>query len=133
MSSIRGANAYAKVGVESGILSASPHQRIVMLFDSYQASIRVARLHMQAGNIAEKGNAITKAINIVSKGLRASLDHEQGGEIAVQLDALYDYVVRLLLRANLNNDETALTTAADLLSNVAAAWSAIGSPIEQER
>lgn len=133
MSSIRDANAYAKVGVESGILAASPHQRIVMLFDSYQTSIRLARLHLQAGNIAEKGKAITKAINIVSQGLRASLDLEQGGDIAVQLDQLYDYIVRVLLRANLNNDETALTTAADLLNNVAAAWLAIGSQIEEER
>ncbi|ALQ01325.1 Flagellar biosynthesis protein FliS [Pseudomonas brassicacearum] len=104
-----------------------------MLFDSYQASIRLARLHLQAGNIAEKGNAITKAINIVNQGLRASLDLEQGGDIAMQLDQLYDYVVRVLLRANLNNDETALTTAADLLNNVAVAWLAIGSQIEEER
>lgn len=133
MSSIRDANAYAKVGVESGILAASPHQRIVMLFDSYQASIRIARLHMQAGNISEKGKAITKAINIVTRGLRASLNLEQGGDIAAQLDQLYDYVVRILLRANLNNDETALTTAADLLGNVAAAWLAIGSNLEEDR
>ncbi|MBH8610364.1 MULTISPECIES: flagellar export chaperone FliS [Pseudomonas] len=133
MSSIRDANAYARVGVESGIWAASPHQRIVMLFDSYQASIRIARLHLQTGNIAEKGKAITKAINIVSKGLRASLDLERGGDVAVQLDQLYDYVVRVLLRANLNNDETALTTAADLLEPVAAAWLAIGSHIEEER
>lgn len=133
MNAYRDANAYAKVGVESGILAASPHQRIVMLFDSYQASIRIARLHMQAGHIAEKGKAITKAINIVSQGLRASLDLEQGGDIAVQLDQLYDYVVRVLLRANLNNDDTALTTAAALLENVAAAWLAIGSHTEEER
>ncbi|WVV49046.1 flagellar export chaperone FliS [Pseudomonas sp. NA13] len=104
-----------------------------MLFDSYQTSIRIARLHLQAGHIAEKGIAITKAINIVSQGLRASLDLEQGGDIAVQLDQLYDYVIRVLLRANLENDETALTTAADLLNNVAAAWLAIGSQIEEER
>ncbi|MBF6031344.1 flagellar export chaperone FliS [Pseudomonas sp. P115] len=133
MNAYRDANAYAKVGVESGILAASPHQRIVMLFDSYQASIRIARLHLQAGRIAEKGQAITKAINIVSRGLRAALDLEQGGEIAVQLDQLYDYVVRLLLRANLDNDDTALTTAAALLENIAAAWLAIGSHTEEER
>jgi flagellar protein FliS len=133
MSSFRDANAYARVGVESGILSASPHQRIVMLFDGYQTSIRLARLHLQAGNIAEKGHAITKAINIVSQGLRASLDHEQGGEIAEQLDQLYDYIVRLLLRANLSNDEAALITAAELLENIAAAWSTIGSHIKEER
>jgi flagellar protein FliS len=133
MSSLRDANAYARIGVESGILSASPHQRIVMLFDGYQTSIRVARLHLKAGNIAEKGKAITKAINIVSQGLRASLDHEQGGEIAEQLDQLYDYTVRLLLRANLNNDEAALITAGELLENIATAWSTIGLQIKEKR
>ena len=131
MNAYRDANAYAKVGVESGILAASPHQHIVMLFDGYQATLRIARLHLQAGNIAAKGQAITKAINLVSQGLRGSLNLEQGGEIAAQLDQLYDYVVRLLLRANLNNDDAALNTAAELLENVAAAWRAIGTQTEE--
>jgi flagellar secretion chaperone FliS len=59
------------------------------------------------------------------------LNLEQGGEIAAQLDQLYDYVVRLLLRANLNNDDAALNTAAELLENVAAAWRAIGTQTEE--
>ncbi|AVD88291.1 flagellar export chaperone FliS [Pseudomonas sp. SWI44] len=124
------ASAYARVALESGILAASPHQRITMLFDHYQASLRLARLHMQAGNIPEKGKAITRAINIVSRGLRASLNLEQGGDIARQLDDLYDFVVRLLLRANLENNEESLTAAAELLGNIASAWNAIGPQTE---
>jgi flagellar protein FliS len=131
MSSMRGAGAYARVGVESGILSASPHQRIVMLFDSYQTTLRMARLHMQAGNIEGKGKAITKAVNIVSQGLRGSLDLERGGEVAAQLDQLYDYVVRLLLKASLQNDESALDVAAELLGNIGAAWQKIGPQIDE--
>lgn len=130
MISPRDASAYAQVGLESGILAASPHQRISMLFDHYQAAIRMARLQMQACNIPEKGKAITRAINIVSRGLRGSLDLEQGGDIARQLDDLYDFVVRLLLRANLDNDEAALNTAAQLLGPIASAWNAIGPEIE---
>jgi flagellar protein FliS len=133
MMSTRDASTYARVGLESGILAASPHQRISMLFDHYLAAIRVARLHLQAGNIAGKGKAITRAINIVNRGLRASLDLQQGGAIARQLDDLYDFVVRLLLRANLENDEKALDTAAELLGNIAAAWTAIGPQIEEGR
>lgn len=131
MISSRDASAYARVGLESGILAASPHQRISMLFDHYQAAIRMARLQMQAGNIPEKGKAITRAINIVSRGLRGSLDLEQGGDIARQLDDLYDFVVRLLLRANLDNDEASLNAAAELLGPIASAWSAIGPQIEE--
>ncbi len=131
MFSPQDASAYARVGLESGILAASPHQRISMLFDQYQASLRMARLQMQAGNVAEKGKAITRAINIVSRGLRASLDLQQGGAIARQLDELYDFVVRLLLRAHLENDEASLSAAAELLQPIAASWQAIGPEIEE--
>jgi flagellar secretion chaperone FliS len=132
VSGLRGANAYATVGLESGILAASAYQRIIMLFDSYQAAIRLARLHMQAGDVAGKGRAITKAVNIVSRGLRGSLDKERGGDVAANLERLYDVVVRLLLRASLHNDEEALNTAADVIENIASAWRQIGPRVEEE-
>lgn len=122
MSAMRGANAYARVGVETGVMSASPHQLIVMLFEGAQTALRAARLHMQQGNVTEKGKSISKAIDIVNNGLIAGLDHERGGEIAGQLGALYDYVVRLLLQANLHNDEQRLDEAARLLEDIGSAW-----------
>lgn len=122
MSAMRGASAYARVGVETGVMSASPHQLIVMLFDGAQAALRAARLHMQQGNVTEKGKSISKAIDIVSNGLVAGLDRERGGEVAENLASLYDYVVRLLLQANLHNDEQRLDEAATLLDNIGSAW-----------
>ncbi len=122
MSAMRGANAYARVGVETGVMSASPHQLIVMLFEGAQTALRAARLHMQQGNVTEKGKSISKAIDIVNNGLIAGLDHDRGGEIAGQLGALYDYVVRLLLQANLHNDEQRLDEAARLLEDIGSAW-----------
>ncbi|MCL5425166.1 MAG: flagellar export chaperone FliS [Gammaproteobacteria bacterium] len=122
----RGANAYARVGVESGVMSADPHQLIVMLFDGAQAAIRAARIHMQAGNTSEKGKSISKALDIINNGLAAALDHEKGGEIADRLASLYDYIVRLLLAANLRNDEESLNQAERLLEDVASAWRDIG-------
>ncbi|MDI5987284.1 flagellar export chaperone FliS [Halomonas sp. M4R5S39] len=129
----RGAGAYARVGVESGVMSASPHQLIVMLFDGAQASIRAARIHMQAGNVAEKGKAISRAMDIVNNGLLAALDAERGGEIAERLASLYDYIARLLLAANLHDDEASLTQAEKLLDDVASAWREIGGSPAQER
>ena len=122
MSAMRGASAYARVGVETGVMSASPHQLIVMLFDGAQASMRAARLHMQQGNVTEKGKALSKAIDIVNNGLAAGLDYERGGEIAERLGSLYAYVVNLLLQANLKNSEKPLDEAAQLLENIASAW-----------
>ncbi|HDJ1441194.1 TPA: flagellar export chaperone FliS [Serratia rubidaea] len=121
-----GTQAYAQVGLESGVMSASPHQLIVMLFDGAQSALSRARILMEQGNITGKGQALSKAINIIDNGLKSGLDHQQGGEIAAQLDALYDYMKRRLLQANLHNDLLALDEVAKLLENIADAWRQIG-------
>ncbi len=118
----RGAGAYARVGVESAVMSADPHQLIVMLFDGAQAAINSARLHMQDGNRSAKGLAISKAIDIVNNGLAAALDHDRGGEIADNLGRLYDYIARLLLQANLRDDIAQLEQAASLLDDIGSGW-----------
>ncbi|WP_280566598.1 flagellar export chaperone FliS [Chromohalobacter sp. 296-RDG] len=130
MNMMRGAQAYARVGVESGVMSASPHQLIVMLFDGAQASIRAAKMHMEDGNISAKGQAISKALNIVNNGLAAALDHERGGELSERLGSLYDYIARLLLRANLRNDQVALDEAAHLLEDIGSAWREIAPQVD---
>lgn len=126
MYAMRGAAAYGRVSVESNVLSASPHQLISMLFDGAQSAIKAARLHMENGNTAEKGKAITKAIDIVNSGLLVALDKDNGGELAERLEALYNYISGLLLRANLNNSTGALDEAAQLLNEIGSAWKEIG-------
>lgn len=122
MNNRRGAGAYARVGVESAVMSADPHQLIVMLFDGAQAAISSAKIHIQDGNRAAKGAAISKAIDIVNSGLSAALDHEKGGEISGNLSRLYDYVARLLLQANLKDDLDALDKASAILENIGSGW-----------
>ncbi|MFL6659896.1 MAG: flagellar export chaperone FliS [Massilia sp.] len=125
-SSPKGASAYAKVGLETGVVASSPHKLIVMLFDGALVAIRNATMHMKAREIEKKGNAISKAIMIVENGLRASLDKEAGGQIAVSLDSLYDYIGRRLLTANLTNDPAILDEVHALLLDLKGAWDAIG-------
>jgi flagellar protein FliS len=121
-----GANSYARVGLESGVMSASPHQLITMLFDGAKVAITMARHHMACKEIAAKGRAISKAINIVDNGLKASLDAEAGGkagaELVANLSALYDYISQRLMQANLRNDPTLLDEADRLLDNIGSAW-----------
>ncbi|MFJ1228890.1 flagellar export chaperone FliS [Yersinia proxima] len=121
-----GSQAYATVGLESGVMSASPHQLIVMLFDGAQSALVRARILMNQGDIPAKGAALSKAINIINNGLSAGLDMEKGGELAQNLSALYDYMSRRLLHANLHNDEQAITEVLALLENIADAWRQIG-------
>ena len=121
-----GANAYARVGVETQAMSASPHQLICMLFDGARTAIGMARHHMASGDVVAKGNAISKAISIVDNGLKASLDAKAAGPagegLVANLSALYDYVIQRLLHANLRNDAQALDEAEALLENIASAW-----------
>lgn len=121
-----GVGSYARVGVESGVMSASPHQLITLLFEGAEAAIRTARIHMQQGNTAAKGQALSKALDIVNNGLLAALDREKGGELADHLASLYDYIARLLLTANLRNDEISLEEASRLLGDLGSAWREIG-------
>jgi flagellar secretion chaperone FliS len=120
-----GANAYATVGVETGVAAASPHKLIVMLFEGAMVAVSSAQHHMQAGDIAAKGKAISHAISIIDNGLRASLDKKVGGEIALNLDALYEYMSSRLLTANLKNQPQTLDEIYQLLKGLKTAWDAI--------
>ena len=120
-----GVSAYSKIGVETGVLAASPHKLIVMLFDGAIVALSNALAQMQAGDIPSKGKSISKAIAIIDNGLRASLDKRVGGEIAINLDALYEYMSRQLLMANLHNDESKITEVQILLRDLKGAWEAI--------
>ena len=120
-----GTKAYAQVSIESGVMSANPNQLIEMLFDGANSALVRARLFMQQGDIVAKGEALSKAINIIDNGLKAGLDQENGGEIATNLSALYDYMIRRLLQANLRNDCQAIEEVEGLLGNIAEAWKQI--------
>ena len=121
-----GAKAYAKVGVETGVSAASPHRLIVMLFEGAMVAVSTALQYMKTGNIPGKGQSISKAIMIIDGGLRASLDKKEGGEIAMNLDSLYEYMSNRLLVANLKNQPEILEEVYRLLKDLSEAWDGIG-------
>jgi flagellar protein FliS len=121
------AHAYANVGLETGVIAASPHQLIIMLYEGAELAVRMAIRHMNEGDLAKKSAAITKASNIIQDGLRASLDPLQGGDIAVQLDALYDYMNNRLMLAHAKNQTAPLEEVEKLLRELHGAWQQIGA------
>lgn len=126
------ANAYANVGLETQVLSASPERLITLLFEGALSAIAKARLHLQQGNIAERGMAISKAIDIVDSGLKASVDVDAGGDLAKNLIATYEIVLHNLMLANLNADEKRLEVAQNVLQEISSAWrEACDTPKEQ--
>jgi len=99
-------------------------QLILRMMQGALDRIHAARGHLQRGEIAAKGETIGRAVSLVD-ALRASLDHERGGEISGNLAALYDYLIRQLTLANLRNDAAPLAEVAGLLGELREGWESI--------
>ena len=129
------AQAYARIGLETGVAAASPHELVTMLFDGFNAAIAEARVALAKGEVEAKCKALGRALRIVDEGLKAPLD-ASGGALTANLSSLYGYVSLRLTQANLNNDVAALDECVKLLEPVRSAWVAIGptaaAPAETE-
>lgn len=125
----RPTEAYAQVGLETGVAGADAHKLIMMLFDGAVLSLSLATQAMKDQRIAEKGRAISDAISIISSGLQASLNTDAGGEIAQRLNALYDYMCERLIYANLRNDPVAISEVIRLLDELRGAWAEIAKDV----
>ncbi len=121
-----GAKAYAQVGLESGVNSASPHGLILMLYDGAVQAIRQAIMYQQQNAPAEKGVAVGKALRIIDEGLKAALDVKAGGDLAEQLALLYNYIAKELLVASAQNNAERMNNCIVLLEDLRSAWADIG-------
>ncbi|MGQ9659597.1 MAG: flagellar export chaperone FliS [Thermochromatium sp.] len=117
-------NQYRQAGPIAEIAVADPHRLTQMLFEGALERIAVARGAMMQGNASLKGLKIGQAMDIISE-LRSALDLERGGELAANLDALYDYMIRRLFTANARNAPEMLEEVSLLLREIKAGWDAI--------
>lgn len=115
---------YQQVSVHSGIMDASPHRLVQMLMEGMLEKVALAKGNMANNNIASKGENISKAIAIIG-GLQSSLNIDAGGEIAENLNSLYDYMANRLVIANLHNDEAILDEVASLMVEIKIGWDGI--------
>ena len=118
-------NAYHVVGVETGVMAANPHKLVLMLYDGALLALTMAKQAMKTNKVAEKGEEISRAIEIITNGLMVSLDLQSGGEIATRLEALYEYMCNRLFQANLHNNPVILDEISGLLQELKGAWEEI--------
>lgn len=115
--------------LENRVLSADPLELVRLLYQAALTAVRDARQALVAGEIAARSRAISKACEIVI-ALNSALDHSRGGEISQRLAALYDYILRRLLDANLQQSDAALAEVLGLLSTLAEGWAEARVPSE---
>jgi len=119
----RAAQAYRMTQVQSQ----SPLELVVLLYDGALRFMRAAADAMGRGDLVAKRDAMSRALAIVAE-LRNTLNTDQGGDVAVSLDRLYEYVTGLLLDANAHQDPAPLQESIRLMTPLYDAWVAIASP-----
>lgn len=121
---------YNQVDVRGGVENADPHRLIQMLISGALEKITIAKAQLQRGDTNGKAAHISWAIDIIS-ALQGCLDMEAGGEVASNLDALYEYMLQRLLEANAYNREEYLDEVFKLLGNIKDGWDAIRDEVVQ--
>jgi flagellar protein FliS len=122
--SLHALTAYNKVNTQTGVENADAHRLIQMLIDGAIEKINRAKYFMKQNKISEKGQQISWAISIIS-GLQASLNMEQGGELAERLNSLYDFCCHHLVQANIENSVEKLDDVLKVMNNIKEGWDGI--------
>ena len=123
---VSGLDSYRNIGAYGHLADASPYQVIQLMLDALLSRIAEATGHIERGEVAAKGEKIGKALSII-ESLLLGLDKERGGDIALNLERLYDYASRTLLRANLENRVDLLKEVGSLLREIKLGWDGIAA------
>lgn len=114
-------NAYHSQYLNNQIITASPEQILIMLYDGAIRFTKLSKIAIENDDLATKGKFVGKAMAIISE-FANSLDHEIGGQIATDLDALYLYMLKELSKANIDNDTAPLDIVIDMLQGLRDTW-----------
>lgn len=112
---------YRQQQVQHEVEQASPVRLVVMLYDKAMSLLRQAVLHIDRNNVKAKGEALNRVVEIIGE-LQAVLNGEEGGVVAKNLDAMYEFMIRSVTLANLNNDPQPLDGVLKVLEELRKGW-----------
>ena len=122
--------AYHSVSVHGGVANADAHGMVQMLLDAAAERMATARGCIERGEIARKASLLHSCVTLIAE-LRGSLNMTDGGPLAQNLSALYEYMTRQLLMANVESDVQKINEVLGLLNEIRGAWIAIGPEVRK--
>jgi len=111
---------YADQQRESDVAIASPMELVALSYERLLELLQLGEERMRGGGDAAE--PLGKALQLITDGLQSCLDGEQGGEVARNLDLLYQWACAEILRARLRTDPQGLAAVRQVLTPVAQAW-----------
>jgi len=112
-----GANHYKQMAIKT----ANRGQLLIMLYEAAIQNVKKASLAIEKKDLVAKGKSITKTHDIINELLN-TLDFEVGGEIARNLESLYNFITEQLVKANIENSTEALSAVESTLSTLLSGW-----------
>ncbi len=112
---------YRQQQVQHEVQQASPVQLVVMLYDRAISLSGQSLLHMEKGQMKEKGMSLNQVIEILSE-LQRALNLEEGGTVAQNLDDLYTFLMKQVTAANLRNDPQPISIVLNVLEELREGW-----------
>ena len=106
---------------DASVLTAPPERLVVMLYDGAHRFLFQAAHAMRSGDVSLMNNRMQRAEAIIAE-LRGTLNHEEGGQIAARLEAIYAFCQRHLLDARLKRDPQRIEQVMRLLAELRDAW-----------
>ncbi len=116
--------AYKKVSVDSQLSSASPHKVVQMLMSGAIERLIQGKAAMIQGNLPVKGERLGKALDIIIS-LRSCLSMDDGGDIAKNLDQLYEFMISQITAANQSNTPEPIDDVIEIIREIKSAWDQI--------
>jgi flagellar secretion chaperone FliS len=106
---------------QQAIMTASKGQILIMLYEAAIQNVRKASDCIEKKDTAGKAKAILKTHDIINELLN-SLDYDAGGQIARDLERLYNFMTEQLLKANIEGSQEALAAVRKNLETLLSAW-----------
>jgi flagellar protein FliS len=118
---------YRKTDVET----AGRLDLVVMCYENAIRFLKQAKGHYESNAFEEKARALQKVLDIISE-LKGALNIEKGQKIAINLNAIYDYLLTSLLEGDIRRDLNAFESAIRIMAELKEAWETIASRSKEE-